>query len=58
MTYGELFNLFKSKNPKLVHFIEDYRPEEFMSLIIWFNNGMSIITKYNDEKDVFELKEG
>lgn len=56
MTYGELFNLFKNNNPSLKPYISDYRPGGYMSLTVWFNNGMSLTIMYNEITKIFELK--
>lgn len=55
ITYEDLYNIFLNINSKLKPFVIDYRPSGNMSLIIWFNNGMSMIVKYNKENKIFEL---
>ena len=56
MTYEELYNLFLDKNSHLKDYIRDYRPGGRMKLRIWFDNRMMILVKYDDGKDVFELR--
>ncbi len=55
LKYGDIYNKFYNNNPNLENRITDCRPYDCNSIILWFDNGVSLVVKYNIESDDFEL---
>ena len=58
VTYGELFNLFISRNKDIKRFINDYRPAlgEY-KIQIWLKSGYTFYARWIEEYKEFALSE-
>ena len=58
MTWGQLFNLFCSRNKDLERYIDDFRPgNEPYKLQLWFKNGNTYYVKWVVEIEEFVFSE-
>ena len=46
VTWKDIFDNFKTLYPTLARRIADYRPHDYMSIIVWLDDGTAVI--YDD----------
>lgn len=56
LSFGDIYERFCHKHSHLASHCIDYRPGGYMSINIWFENGMSMTIQYNIQNDSFEIK--
>lgn len=39
VTWGDIYKQFRATHPRLKNEVMDYRPYDFMTIILWFKDG-------------------
>lgn len=53
MTWGELYNLFRSRNVDMSTMVEDYRPADTNCMRLWLKDDSAWLARYIPERGIF-----